>query len=83
MKQRYAKIVIVLVLVFFPALVTQLMADPPGPPDPGGNPVGNGGVPVGAPIDSGIGILVILGLAYGAYKLYEMNKKHRQEEPAE
>ena len=40
-------------------------------PDPGGAP----GVP--APIDGGLSVLLVAGLAYGAKKLYETNTKEK------
>ena len=66
----------VLVLIIVPVLVT--LADPPGPPNPGGNPSVNGGTPVGAPIDNGVFVLLALGIIYGAIKLYQHNlrKQH-------
>ena len=53
--------------------IMTILADPPGPPGPGGSPIGGGGVPVGAPIDSGVFVLLALGVAYGALKLYQNN----------
>jgi hypothetical protein len=56
-------------------------APPPNPPD---NPSsgGGGGGPVGAPIDGGLGILVILAgsAAYGGRKLYKARKENKGEE---
>ncbi len=63
-----------------------LKADDPNPPDPGGNPTGGGGGgPVGAPIDGGLGILVILAgsAGYGSYKLYKARSKDSEEEMGE
>lgn len=40
-----------------------------------GSGSGVGQVPVGAPIDGGLSILLILGAGYGAARLYEMRKK--------
>ncbi len=52
-----------------------LLADPPGPPVDHGE-TGNQN-PVGAPIDGGLGILVILAgsAGYGSYKLYKAKKE--------
>ena len=76
MKRILKNIFSTLSLLLIPVLVT--LADPPGPPGPGGNPISNGGTPVGAPIDSGVLVLLALGVIYGAMKLYQNNtKKHR------
>jgi len=50
--------------------------DPAAPGGTGGGgstPVGNG-TPVGAPIDNGTGVLVVIAgsIAYGGYKLYKL-----------
>ncbi len=55
---------------------------PPAPPSGGGGGgPGGGGVPVGAPIDGGLGILVALGLAYGGKKLYTIRKEKDTDNP--
>jgi len=66
------KLLFVCILVLAPALMT--LADPPGPPPPGGDP-SLGGTPVGAPIDGGISILLALGIGYGTRKIYHLRKK--------
>jgi len=65
------KSVIALLLFFLPAFNVPLYAeDPPPPPNGGGTPVGSGGIPVGgAPLDGGIGILLLLGAGYGGVQL--------------
>jgi len=55
--------------------VFSLLADPPGPPNPGGDPSGGENPPVGAPIDEGTGFLMVLGGMYGGWKLYQMKKR--------
>lgn len=55
--------------------ITGAFAD--GTPPPGGTPVGTGGTPVSTRIDDGIGILLVLGIAYGCYKIYEILKKKK------
>ena len=62
---------IVTILLFFTIPLISL-ADGPPPPPPGGT--GGGGTPVGAPIDGGLGILLALGLGYGAFKIYKLKK---------
>ena len=71
----------IVALMIIPAITTYVLADPPGPPAPGGSPVGQG-TPVGAPIDNGILFLLLLGVVYGAYKIYELRKTKSLEEPA-
>jgi len=70
MKKFIRRIYLVAQLILMPLFIAGVFADPPGPPDPGGPPGSNGGVPVGAPIDNGVVVLVALGLAYGCYKIY-------------
>jgi hypothetical protein len=69
------RIFLIAQFVLVPLFIAGVFADPPGPPGPGGDPGTGGGIPVGAPIDGGIGVLLILGLAYGCYKIYESWKK--------
>jgi hypothetical protein len=69
------RIILLVQFILWPLFMTGVFADPPGPPGPGGDPGSSGGVPVGAPIDDGIGILLALGVAYGCYKIYEIYKK--------
>ncbi len=58
-----------LIFTLSPLFITNVLGDQP--PDPGGDPTGD---PVGgAPIGSGLVILVSLGLAYGAKKVYKHN----------
>lgn len=66
------KLVIALLLFLLPAFNIPLHAeDPPPPPNGGGTPVGSGGTPVGgAPLDGGIGILLLLGAGYGGVQLF-------------
>ena len=56
-------------------------APPPNPPADAGIGGGGGG-PVGAPIDGGLGILVILtgSAAYGGVKLYKAKKNKEEAE---
>lgn len=64
----------ILTLFLFLGNLSFTFADPPNPPDPGGDPGGTGGVPVGAPIDDGIMVLLILAVLYGCYRVYEIRK---------
>lgn len=69
----FRKILILTVVFFGYSLI--ILADPPGPPNPEGPPTSSGGVPVGAPINSGAGVLLILGIGYAASKLYSARKE--------
>lgn len=53
------------------------MAQTPPHPNGGNNP-GGGNTPVGggAPIDGGLSILIAMGAAYGARKIYQINKEN-------
>lgn len=44
-----------------------------------GNGSGVGQTPVGAPIDGGLSILLMLGAGYGATKLFELRKKVKED----
>jgi hypothetical protein len=67
------KIILVIMAILTLPLISLSDTPPPPPGGPGGGP-GGGGTPVGAPIDSGLGILLALGLAYGGKKLYTIRK---------
>jgi hypothetical protein len=56
---------------------TTLLAQ--GPPDPPDDPTGEGPVGGGAPIGSGIAILLTLGAAYGGHKVYQYWKDQKEE----
>lgn len=73
MKNLIKNAIFSMMLMIFP--IINLMADPPSPPSPGGTPVGTG-TPVGAPIDNGVFVLIVLGIIYGTYKLYQFRGKH-------
>ncbi len=53
---------------------SSVYANPPDPPPVPGHGQ-NGNVPVGAPIDSGVCILLLLGACYAVWKLYSAKKK--------
>lgn len=76
MKKMIVKIFILVVCFFQYSLI--ILADPPGPPDPGGDPSGNG-VPVGAPIDNGVVVLLILGVGYTVWRLLSFRKVEADE----
>ncbi len=66
---------LVLLLLFSPLMINAQGNPPPNPN--GGNDPGGGNDPVGgrAPVGGGIGILLTLGVAYGARKIYLRKKK--------
>ena len=63
---------LLVVLAFLPGwmFITDLYADPP-PLPAGCHGEGNNQPPVGAPIDGGLGILLILGTAFAGIKRYK------------
>ena len=68
------RIIALSVFVFaFMALSAQF----PPPPNGGGNPTSNGSTPVGggAPIGSGIVLLISLAAGYGGKKVFDARKK--------
>lgn len=56
--------------------------DDPNPPVVPGEHGKAGDVPVGAPLDGGLSILLILGAGYGAKKIYS-RKENREEKTTE
>jgi hypothetical protein len=74
MKPLICRTLLLIYCLIFTALFS--LADPPGPPPPGNNPPG--GTPVGAPINDGLLILLMLGIGYGLYKLYEMHQEAKE-----
>ena len=76
MKKMIKKILILSFVLLSNSPAT--FADPPGPPGPGGDPVTTGGIPVGAPIDSGVIVLLILGICYVLWKFYSARKVKKQ-----
>jgi len=55
-----------------------MTAQPPHPnggSTPGVNNIPVGGQPIGSPIDGGLSILLAMGLAYGAKKVYQVKKQ--------
>lgn len=72
MKKRIG-IFIVLVLSFVVSPISSIMAATPPPPPP---VVDSGDVFIGgAPIGNGLLVLVALGLAYGAKRVYDLRKR--------
>ena len=76
------KLLLTLAFLFTTLFMFNAMAEEPldNPPPPPGGGHGGGGNQQGAPIDGGLGILLILGAGYGAKKLYKIRKDGKQEE---
>jgi hypothetical protein len=69
------KIFFVLV-IFLVSLMPLFAQDPPPPPDQGGggtngNPIGGGGAPIG----SGLTILLLMGAGYGIKKIHDSKQE--------
>jgi hypothetical protein len=60
-------------LFFFASARIGLAQEPPHPPSDKGT-INNHG-PAGAPIGSGLSVLLVMGAAYGAFKLYQVRTK--------
>lgn len=73
---KYMKKILKLFVVaaFLVAPLFLLAQEPPHPG--GGNPPGGGDTPVGggAPIDGGLTVMLVLGAAYGARKVFQLRK---------
>ncbi len=70
MKKKIYSTLLISALMMLPLFSISQMRDPGSP---GGDPSGGGGgVGNSAPIGSGIGILIVLGAAYGGKKLYHL-----------
>lgn len=68
---------IIAIMIFF-SIPFVMTAQPPHPNDgnlPGAGNEAVGGVPCGAPIDGGLSILLAMGLAYGAKKVFQLRKE--------
>ena len=76
MKRLLKPLFITFVFVSLIMLAKVTFADPPGPPS--GHGSSNNGVPVGAPIDGGLGILLALGVGYGARKFSQARKEKKE-----
>jgi hypothetical protein len=73
MRKAIINLIITVLLVVVPVIITCASAPPP-PPPPG---PGGGDAPIGgtAPIGSGVIMLISMGAAYGAKKVYNARKK--------
>lgn len=74
MKKAIFNLIIIGLLIIVPVIASNAAAPPPPPPPPG---PGTGDQPIGgtAPIGSGLIILISMGAAYGAKKVYNARKR--------
>jgi hypothetical protein len=75
MKRKIINLVAALVITAMPlAAAFGAIGDPMAPPS--GGPGGGGGGPIApSPVGSGLVLLLSLGAAYGAKKVYQLRKK--------
>ncbi|MCK9447606.1 MAG: hypothetical protein M0Q41_01385 [Bacteroidales bacterium] len=69
---------ILLILMGFVLYNPDVVAQGPPPPPPNHGQSGNQPAGGGAPIGSGLGILMILGAAYGGAKIYQAVKNREK-----
>jgi len=75
MKKAILNLIISGLFVIVPVIIASVSAPPPPPP---GGPGSSGATPIGgggAPIGSGIVMLISMGAAYGAKKVYNARKR--------
>jgi len=72
MKKAILNLILVGLLIIVPVIIVSASSPPPPPPGPG-----TGEDPIGgaAPIGSGLVLLISMGAAYGAKKVYNARKK--------
>jgi hypothetical protein len=74
MKKAILNLIITGLLIAVPVIIASASAPPP-PPPPGGpgsdTPIGGGPAPIG----SGLVMLISMGAAYGAKKVYDARKR--------
>jgi len=75
MKTRIKFLFLGVLMALFCSISFSVYADDPLPPTVPGDHGHAGDVPVGAPIDGGLSVLLILGAGYGAKKIYSRRKE--------
>jgi len=73
------KLILTLVAFAFLLIVPAMLS---AQPSPGGDPTGGTNPPIGAagaPIDGGLSVLLVAGVAYGARKLYKAKQQNEIE----
>jgi hypothetical protein len=75
MKKAIFNLIITGLFIVAPVIIATASAPPPPPPPPSGT--GGGDTPIGgtAPIGSGLVMLISMGAAYGAKKVYDARKR--------
>ncbi len=73
MKKAILNLILIGLLIIVPVIIVSASSPPPPPPpDPGGGtPIGGGPAPIG----TGLVMLISMGAAYGAKKVYNARKK--------
>jgi len=72
MRKAIINLIITGLFLVVPVIITCASTPPPPPPTPGGGDIAIGGP---APIGSGLIMLISMGAAYGARKIYNARKK--------
>ena len=75
MKKAILNLIITGLFLIVPVIIASASSPPPPPPPPGGpgsdQPIGGGTAPIG----SGIVMLISMGAAYGAKKIFDARKR--------
>ena len=74
--KKVKQIIALMIFISIPLWMTAQPPHPNGGSAPGPNNIPVGGSPIGSPIDGGLGILLAMGLAYGAKKVYQVRKQN-------
>lgn len=71
--KKFLRLFLLLAFIQSVILVREASGDPPPepPPPPGGHGGTGNATPAAAPIDGGLGVLFLLGAAFGGKKLYK------------
>ncbi|NCC74162.1 MAG: hypothetical protein EOM06_12270 [Sphingobacteriia bacterium] len=77
MNRRISKLIAFFALVFI-SFSTMAQEPPPPPDNPSSFGGTNGPVGGGAPVGSGLVILLSLGAAYGGKKIYDLRSQNRE-----
>ena len=72
--KKVKQIIALMIFLSIPLWMTAQPPHPNGGSAPGPNNIPVGGQPIGSPIDGGLSILLAMGLAYGAKKVYQLKK---------
>jgi hypothetical protein len=73
--KKVKQIIALMIFISIPLWMTAQPPHPNGGSAPGTNNTPVGGQPIGSPIDGGLSILLAMGLAYGAKKVYQVKKQ--------